>query len=233
MPGIRKSAVIDYYFWTTPNGYKVLVFLEEADIPYRIIPINISKGEQFNPKFLKISPNNKIPVVIDHKPNHSNKPIVIFESGAILLYLAEKTAQFIPTELIKRTEVLKWLFWQVSNLGPMLGQNQHFNQYASEKIPYAIKRYINESIRLFNVLNGKLAHCQYICGQYSIADIACYPWILKHPFLTLQLDDFPHLKRWFEELASRPAIIRAYQKGRAINTTPTVTEESKEFLFGQ
>lgn len=223
--------MIDYYFWTTPNGYKGLVFLEEVDIPYRIIPINISKGEQFNPKFLKISPNNKIPVVIDRKPDRSNKPIVIFESGAILLYLAEKTAQFIPTDLIKRTEVLKWLFWQVSNLGPMLGQNQHFNQYASEKIPYAIRRYVNESIRLFKVLNNKLAHCQYICGQYSIADMACYPWILKHPFLTLQLDDFPHLKRWFDELALRPAIISAYQKGKAINTTPTVTEESKKFLF--
>lgn len=224
--------MIDYYFWTTPNGYKVLVFLEEADIPYRIIPINISKGEQFDPKFLKISPNNKIPVVIDHKPSFSSKPVVIFESGAILLYLAEKTAQFIPTELTERTEVLKWLFWQVSNLGPMLGQNQHFNQYASEKIPYAIRRYVNESIRLFKVLNDKLAQGQYICGQYSIVDMACYPWILKHPFLALQLDDFPHLKRWFDELALRPAIIRSYQKGKAINTTPTVTEESKKFLFG-
>lgn len=224
--------MVDYYFWTTPNGYKVLVFLEETDIPYRIIPINISKGEQFNPKFLKISPNNKIPVVIDHKPNFSNTPIVIFESGAILLYLAEKTAQFIPAEPTERTEVLKWLFWQVSNLGPMLGQNQHFNQYASEKNPYAIKRYVNESIRLFKVLNEKLAHCQYICGRYSIADMACYPWILKHPVLTLQLDDFPHLKRWFDELALRPAIIRSYQIGKSINTTPTVTEESKKFLFG-
>jgi len=224
--------MIDCYFWTTPNGYKVLVFLEETGIPYRIIPINISKGEQFDPKFLQISPNNKIPAVVDHEPTIASGSITIFESGAILLYLAEKTARFIPTDLAARTEVLKWLFWQIGGLGPMLGQNQHFNQYASEKIPYAIDRYINETRRLFKVLNDKLANCQYISGEYSIADMACYPWILKHPFLELQLDDFPYLKRWLDQLAARPAIIRAYEKGAAINTTPTVTEESKRFLFG-
>ncbi len=224
--------MIDCYFWTTPNGYKVLVFLEETGIPYRIIPINISKGEQFDPKFLQISPNNKIPAVVDHEPIIASGSIAIFESGAILLYLAEKTARFIPTDLAARTEVLKWLFWQIGGLGPMLGQNQHFNQYASEKIPYAIERYINETRRLFKVLNDKLAHCQYISGKYSIADMACYPWILKHPFLELQLDDFPYLKRWLDQLEARPAIIRAYEKGAAINTTPTVTEESKRILFG-
>ena len=224
--------MIDCYFWTTPNGYKVLVFLEETGIPYRIIPINISKGEQFDPKFLQISPNNKIPAVVDHEPIIASGSIAIFVSGAILLYLAEKTARFIPSDLAARTEVLKWLFWQIGGLGPMLGQNQYFNQYASEKIPYAIERYINETRRLFKVLNDKLAHCQYISGKYSIADMACYPWILKHPFLELQLDDFPYLKRWLDQLEARPAIIRAYEKGAAINTTPTVTEESKRFLFG-
>jgi GST-like protein len=225
--------MIDCYFWTTPNGYKVLVFLEEASIPYRIIPINISKGEQFDPKFLQISPNNKIPVVVDHEPKvGTSESIVIFESGAILLYLADKTTQFIPTELAARTEVLKWLFWQVSGLGPMLGQNQHFNQFASDKIPYAIKRYVKETKRLFKVLNNKLALCQYIAGEYSIADMACYPWILKHPFLELQIDHFPYLNRWLDELATRPAIIRAYEKGVAINTIPTVTDASKKFLFG-
>jgi GST-like protein len=224
--------MIDCYFWTTPNGYKVLVFLEEVGIPYRIIPINISKGEQFDLKFLQISPNNKIPVVVDHEPKVASGSISIFESGAILLYLAEKTVQFIPTKLAARTEVLKWLFWQVGGLGPMLGQNQHFSQYTSEKIPYAIRRYVNETKRLFKVLNNKLAYCQYICGEYSIADMACYPWVLKHPFLEQQIDDFPYLKRWLDELATRPAIIRAYEKGTAINITPTVTEESKKFLFG-
>ncbi len=223
--------MIDCYFWTTPNGYKVLVFLEETSIPYRIIPINISKGEQFDPKFLQISPNNKIPAVVDHDPETSSGSIAIFESGAILLYLAEKTARFIPTDLAARTEVLKWLFWQMSSLGPMLGQNQHFNQYAPEKIPYAIERYVNETRRLFKVLNDRLVNCRYISGEYSIADIACYPWVLKHPFLELQIDDFPYLKRWLDELATRPAIIRAYEKGTAINITPTVTEESKKFLF--
>ncbi|MEE8150266.1 MAG: glutathione binding-like protein [Nitrosomonadaceae bacterium] len=224
--------MIDCYFWTTPNGYKVLVFLEETSIPYRIIPINISKGEQFDPKFLQISPNNKIPAVVDHDPETSSGSIAIFESGAILLYLAEKTARFIPTDLAARTEVLKWLFWQMSSLGPMLGQNQHFNQYAPEKIPYAIERYVNETRRLFKVLNDRLVNCRYISGEYSIADIACYPWVLKHPFLELQIDDFPYLKRWLDQLAARPAIIRAYKKGAAINTTPTVTEESRRFLFG-
>ncbi len=223
--------MIDCYFWTTPNGYKVLVFLEETSIPYRIIPINISKGEQFDPKFLQISPNNKIPAVVDHDPETSSGSIAIFESGAILLYLAEKTARFIPTDLAARTEVLKWLFWQVGSLGPMLGQNQHFNQYAPEKIPYAIERYVNETRRLFKVLNDRLVNCRYISGEYSIADIACYPWVLKHPFLELQIDDFPYLKRWLDQLAARPAIIRAYKKGAAINTTPTVTEESRRFLF--
>jgi len=223
--------MIDCYFWTTPNGYKVLVFLEETSIPYRIIPINISKGEQFDPKFLQISPNNKIPAVVDHDPETSSGSIAIFESGAILLYLAEKTARFIPTDLAARTEVLKWLFWQMSSLGPMLGQNQHFNQYAPEKIPYAIERYVNETRRLFKVLNDRLVNCRYISGEYSIADIACYPWVLKHPFLELQIDDFPYLKRWLDQLAARPAIIRAYKKGAAINTTPTVTEESRRFLF--
>lgn len=224
--------MIDYYFWTTPNGYKILVFLEEAGIQYRIIPVNLSKGEQFDSKFLQISPNNKIPAIIDYEPEGTRGPIAIFESGAILLYLAEKTSQFIPTELVARTEVLKWLFWQMGGLGPMLGQYQHFNQYAIEKIPYAIERYKKETKRLFTVLNKKLDNSQYISGEYSIADMACYPWILKYHFLGLQLDNFPNLKRWVDLLAARPAIIRAYKKGKEINTTPTVTQESMKFLFG-
>ena len=224
--------MIDFYFWTTPNGYKVLMFLEELDIPYRIIPINISKGEQFGSEFLQISPNNKIPAIIDSDPKSGNAPIEIFESGAILLYLAEKTARFIPSELAARSDVLKWLFWQVGGLGPMLGQYQYFHQYAEKRVPSAIERYKKETERLFSVLNKKLGNSQYISGEYSIADIACYPWILKYSFLGLQIDNFPNLKRWIDQIAVRPAIIRAYKKGVEINSIPTVTKESMRFLFG-
>ncbi len=224
--------MIDFYFWTTPNGYKVLMFLEELEIPYRIIPINISKGEQFGSEFLQISPNNKIPAIIDSDPKSGNEPIEIFESGAILLYLAEKTTQFVPLEVAARTDVLKWLFWQMSSLGPMLGQYQFFHQYAEKRVPSAIERYKKETERLFCVLNKKLENSQYISGEYSIADIACYPWILKYSFLGLQIDNFPSLKRWIDQLAVRPAIIRAYKKGTEINSTPTVTRESMRFLFG-
>ena len=224
--------MIEFYFWTTPNGYKILMFLEELEIPYRIIPINISKGEQFGSEFLQISPNNKIPAIIDTDPKSGNEPIEIFESGAILLYLAEKTAQFVPLELAARTDVLKWLFWQMSSLGPMLGQYQFFHQYAEKRVPSAIERYKKETERLFSVLNKKLEDSQYISGEYSIVDIACYPWILKYSFLELQIDNFPNLKRWIELLAARPAIIRAYKKGAEVNSTPTVTKESMRFLFG-
>lgn len=224
--------MIDFYFWTTPNCYKVLIFLEESGIPYCIIPVNISKGEQFEPGFLQISPNNKIPAIIDSDPTGSDTSIEIFESGAILLYLAEKTNQFIPSALTARTKVLKWLFWQIGGLGPMLGQYQYFHQYAKKRIPYAIERYKNETERLFSVLNKKLDKSQYISGEYSIADMACYPWILKYPFLGIQLDNFPNLKGWIDELSVRPAIIRAYEKGTKVNSTPTVTKESMRFLFG-
>jgi len=224
--------MIDFYFWTTPNGYKILIFLEESGIPYHIIPVNISKGEQFESEFLHISPNNKIPAIIDSDPKGGGAPIVIFESGAILLYLAEKSTQFIPSELSARTEVLKWLFWQMSGLGPMLGQYQYFQQYAMMRIPSAIERYKKETERLFSVLNKKLENSQYVSGEYSIADMACYPWILKNHFLGLQLDNFPNLKRWADQLTARPAIIRAYEKGTEINSIPTVTRESMRFLFG-
>ncbi len=225
--------MIDFYFWTTPNGYKVLMFLEETGIPYRILPINISKGEQFEPEFLRISPNNKMPAIIDDNPGESAGPISLFESGAILLYLAEKTGQFLPQDVPGRTEVLQWLFWQMGGLGPMLGQNLHFGQYAPETIPYAIDRYVNETSRLFKVLDTRLANREFIAGDYSIADMASYPWVFKHPYLQLQVEDFPNLKRWFETIEQRPAVARAYEIGASINTTPTVTEESRKFLLGQ
>ncbi len=225
--------MIDLYFWTTPNGYKVLTFLEETGIPYRIVPVNISKGAQFEPEFLQISPNNKIPAIIDNSPGHPRVPIPLFESGAILLYLAEKTGRFLPKNVAGRNDVLQWLFWQMGGLGPMLGQNLHFGQYAPEKIPYAIDRYVNESKRLFEVMDKQLANREFIAGDYSIADMASYPWIFKHPYLQLELEKFPNLNRWFETIEQRPAVSRAYEIGASINTTPTITEESKKILLGQ
>ena len=225
--------MIDFYFWTTPNGYKVLMFLEETGIPYRIIPVNISKGEQFDPEFLKVSPNNKMPAIVDDSPGESALPISLFESGAVLLYLAEKTGRFLPKTVAGRADVLQWLFWQMGGLGPMLGQNLHFGQYAPEKIPYAIDRYVNETGRLFKVLDKRLKDLEFIAGDYSIADMASYPWVLKHPYLQLQLEDFPSLKRWYNTIEQRSAVARAYEIGASINTTPTVTEESRETLIGQ
>jgi len=224
----------ELFIWTTPNGYKVLLFAEEAGIPYTIKPVNISKGEQFNPDFLKISPNNRIPAFNDHTPKSGKGPISVFESGAILLYLAEKFGRFIPSDLNGRVEVLQWLFWLVGGLGPMAGQNHHFSQYAPEKIPYAIDRYVKETSRLYGVMNRRLADRQFLAGDYSIADMACYPWIVPHERQGQKVTDFPNLKRWFKAIAARPATIRAYKKGKAINTVPTVSDEaSRKILFGQ
>ncbi len=225
--------MIDFYFWTTPNGYKVLMFLEETGMEYRIVPVNISKGEQFDPEFLKVSPNNKMPAIVDRRRNVFGGPISVFESGAILLYLAEKTGRFLPKDAAGRVEVLQWLFWQMGGLGPMLGQNLHFGQYAPERIPYAIDRYVDETSRLFKVLDKRLADREFIADDYSIADIASYPWVFKHPHLQLGLEDFPNVNRWFQTIAQRPAVVRAYEIGASINTTPTVTEESRKFLLGQ
>lgn len=228
-----ELAMIDFYFWTTPNGYKVLTFLEETGIPYRIVPVNISKGEQFEPGFLRISPNNKMPAIVDSSPGVPGVPISVFESGAILLYLAEKTGRFLPKDLAGRSEVFQWLFWQIGGLGPMLGQNLHFGQYAPEKLPYAIDRYVKETSRLFKVLDKRLTDREFIAGDYSIADMATYPWVFKYPYLQLGLEDYPNLERWFESIEQRPAVARAYEIGASINATPTVTEESRKILLGQ
>jgi GSH-dependent disulfide-bond oxidoreductase len=225
--------MIDLYYWTTPNGHKITIFLEEAHLPYRIVPINISKGDQFKPEFLAISPNNRIPAIVDHDPKDGGKPISVFESGAILLYLAEKAGKFMPPDLRHKIEVIQWLFWQVGGLGPMAGQNHHFSQYAPKKIPYAIDRYVNETNRLYGVLNKRLADRQFVAGKYSIADMASYPWIVPYERQGQKLEDFPHLKRWFETIKARPAVVCAYARAKEINTQPTVTEESKRILFGQ
>ena len=225
--------MIELYYWTTPNGHKITIFLEEAGIPYNIVPVNISTGDQFKPEFLAISPNNRIPAIVDNKPKSGGKPIPVFESGAILLYLAEKTRKFVGTDLRQKVEVVEWLFWQMGGLGPMAGQNHHFSQYAPEKIPYAIDRYVKETNRLYGVLNKRLADREFIAGEYSIADMATYPWTVPHERQGQKLEDFPHLKRWFENIKARPAVVRAYERAKEINTQPTVTEESKRLLFGQ
>jgi GST-like protein len=207
--------MIDLYYWTTPNGHKITIFLEEAGLAYRIHPINIGKGEQFAPEFLKISPNNRIPAIVDNNPADAGGSLSLFESGAILLYLAEKTGQFIPPDARGRAKVTEWLFWQMGGLGPMAGQNHHFAVYAPEKIPYAIERYVKETARLYGVLNKQLADRDYIAGDYSIADMACYPWIVPYERQSQKLEDFPNLKRWFNRMASRPAVIRAYERAKA------------------
>jgi GST-like protein len=225
--------MIDLHYWTTPNGHKITIFLEETGLPYRIFPVNISAGDQFKPEFLKISPNNRIPAIVDHEPIGGGAPISVFESGAILLYLAEKTGKFLPAEPHKRYDAVQWLFWQMGGLGPMAGQNHHFVQYAREKLPYAIDRYVRETSRLYGVLNKRLADRAFVAGDYSIADMAAYPWVVPHKNQRQDLDEFPHLKRWFEAIRGRPATVRAYDKAKQVNTAATVSEESRRLLFGQ
>jgi GSH-dependent disulfide-bond oxidoreductase len=224
--------MIDLYYWTTPNGHKITIILEETGVRYKIVPVNISRGDQFKPEFLAISPNNRIPAIVDHEPKDGGRPIMVFESGAILLYRAEKTGKFMRTDLRRKAEVIEWLFWQMGGLGPA-GQNHHFSQYAPTKIRYAIDRYVNETNRLYGVLNKRLADREFVASEYSIADMATYPWIVPHERQGQKLEDFPHLKRWFENIKARPAVVRAYAKAKEINTQPTVTEESKRILFGQ
>ena len=226
--------MIDIHFWPTPNGYKVLLLAIEAGLDYRLKPVNISAGEQFNPDFLKIAPNNRVPAIVDDDPAEGDTPISVFESGAILLYLAEKTGRFIPSDLGGRVEVLQWLMWQTGGLGPMCGQNHHFVRYAPEPIPYAINRYVSETARLYAVLNRRLADREYVAGdEYSIADMACYPWIVPHEVQRMNLEEFPHLARWFKAIGAREGTQRAYAEGKAINSQPTVSEASKKILFGQ
>lgn len=225
--------MIDLYYWTTPNGHKVTIFLEEVGIPYTIHPINIGKGDQFQPDFLAIAPNNRIPAIVDQAPADGGAPLSVFESGAILQYLAEKTGQFLPTDVRDRTEAMQWLFWQMGGLGPMLGQNHHFSQYAPEKVPYAINRYVKETARLYGVLNKRLADRDYVAGAYSIADIAAYPWIVPYEKQGQNLGDFPNLQRWFQAIKARPAVERAYAKAKEVNTSNTLSEEAKKILFNQ
>ncbi|NRN30421.1 glutathione binding-like protein [Photorhabdus heterorhabditis] len=205
--------MIDLYYAPTPNGHKITLFLEEAGLPYNLHRIDIGAGDQFKPEFLAISPNNKIPAIVDQQPADSSKPVTIFESGAILIYLAEKTGKLLSKDMHERIQSLQWLFWQVGGFGPMLGQNHHFNRFAPEKVPYAINRYQEETKRLYKVLNAQLEKKPYLGGQeYSIADIATYPWARSHEYQNIDLDDYPAVKKWFDIISQRPATQTAYNK---------------------
>jgi GST-like protein len=227
--------MIDLHYWPTPNGHKITLFLEETGLPYRIVPVDIGRGEQFTPEFLEIAPNNRMPAIVDHAPADGGGPLSLFESGAILLYLAEKTGRFIASDLRGRAEVLQWLFWQMGGLGPMAGQNHHFRTYASEKLSYAIDRYVNETNRLYGVLDNRLADRAFVAGDdYSIADMAAYPWTVGWERQGQQIDDFPGLKRWQEAIRDRPATIRAYALGERYRKRDAVVDEAaKKILFGQ
>lgn len=211
--------MIDLYYWPTPNGHKITMLLEELQLPYRIKPVDIGKGEQFAADFLAVSPNNRIPAIVDHESDDLSDSLPIFESGAILLYLAEKTGQFLPTPLARRQQVLQWLFWQVGGLGPMAGQSLHFNRFASEQVPYAQQRYRDETSRLYGVLNKQLERFQFVGGrEYSIADMAIYPWIVLHQGSGQALEDYPHLEHWFATVKARPATQRAYEVAQRLKS---------------
>lgn len=227
--------MIDLHYWPTPNGHKITMFLEETGIPYTIFPVNIGKGDQFKPEFLKLSPNNRMPAILDHAPADGGEPISVFESGAILMYLAQKLRKFRPDDVRGQVEVMQWLFWQVGGLGPMAGQNHHFVAYVDNPIPYAIDRYVKETNRLYGVMNKRLVDRRYIAGDaYTIADMACYPWTVSHERQRQNLDDFPNLKRWFHSIADRPATQRAYALGPKYRApAATMTEAEKKILFGQ
>lgn len=228
--------MIELYYWPTPNGHKITLLLEEAGLPYSIKPVNIGKGEQFEPDFLRISPNNRMPAIVDTAPGDGGEPISVFESGAILLYLAEKSGRFLPSDPRGRATTLEWLFWQVGGLGPMLGQNHHFNRYAPERIPYAIERYVNETRRLYGVLDRRLDGRRFIAGEdYTIADMAAYPWIVPYQKQGMALDDYPHLQRWFEHIRGREATRRAYAVTDTIEGRVDLSSdaEARRHLFGR
>lgn len=228
--------MIDLYYWTTPNGHKITLFLEEAGLEYKITPVNIGRGEQFAPEFLEIAPNNRIPAIVDRTPADGGQPLPLFESGAILEYLADKTGKFLPKSGRERYVTLQWLYWQMGGLGPMAGQNHHFRNYAPQKIEYAIERYLKETSRLYGVLDKRLDDNEFIAGDaYSIADMAIWPWIKPHENQGQDIEDFPNLLRWFRTIEKRPAVKRAYALVEEINPQDGVQmdDEARKHLFGQ
>jgi len=226
--------VIDLYFWPTPNGKKITIYLEEASIPYRIIPVNIGAGDQFKPEFLRISPNNRMPAIIDDAPNDGGAPISMFESGAILQYLGDKTGMLYPRDVRARVEVTEWLMWHMAWLGPMMGQASHFRHYMVGKAPYAEERYTREVARLFRVLDEHLAERDFIAaGELSIADIACYPWVAAYKPTGVQLDDYANLSRWAAGMRARPGVQRGMRVGAELSENAPIDENAKKVLFGQ
>jgi GST-like protein len=232
--------MIDLHYWPTPNGWKITIMLEECGLPYKLVPVNIGTGEQFKPEFLKVSPNNRMPAIVDHEPPDGGDPVAVFESGAILQYLAEKAGKFLPKDLRGKYEVLQWVNWQMGGLGPMAGQATHFNMYAPqfnpvEQLTYGQNRYTNEVNRLFGVLNKRLADREFVAGAYSIADMAIWPWVVPWENFKQKLEDFPHLKRWFEDsMGKRPAVVKGKAAGADLRPAPGVqTEEQRKVLFGQ
>ncbi len=220
--------MIDLYYWPTPNGWKVTIFLEESGVPYRVVPVNIGRGDQFKEEFLKISPNNRMPAIVDTETGES-----VFESGAILLRLAENTGQFLAAKGAERTAALEWLFWQVGGLGPMAGQLSHFTNYAPEKIAYALERYANEYDRLISVMERRLKHTEYLAGAYSIADMAAWPWVKPYERFGLSLDPYPSVRRWFESIGLRPAVQRGIDVGKDWAKPGQMDDEARRLLFGQ
>ena len=225
--------MIDLYFFPSPNGLKVAIMLEECGLPYRIAPVNILRGEQFAPEYLRINPNNKIPAIVDH--DLPGGPLPVFESGAVLLYLAEKSGRFLPQDTRGRYTALQWLFWQVAGLGPMAGQAHHFRIYAPQKIDYAIERYTNEVNRLYGVMDSRLEDRDYLAGDYSIADMACIGWVRSHEKQGQDLAEFPYLKAWFERLIARPAVAKGLMLGRDDSQSDRIAHdpEAQKVLFGQ
>jgi GST-like protein len=230
-PTVETSKMIQVYSWPTPNGHKVHIMLEECGLPYRVIPVDIGAGEQFRHEFLAISPNNKIPAIVDREGPGGN-PISLFESGAILLYLAGKTGKFLPEGTADKYKVMEWLMFQMGSIGPLLGQAHHFRIYASEKIPYAIERYTNEARRLYGVMDRQLSRHKYIAGsEYTIADIAIFPWLRSWKNQGIDWNDFPHLKGWFDEIGARPAVQRGVAT-LADRRRPLVDDKARSVLFG-
>jgi len=223
--------MIDLHYAPTPNGWKISIMLEELGLPYQVIPVNIRAGEQFRPEFLAISPNNRIPVIVDHEPADGQGPFSVFETGAILIYLADKTGRFLPKAARPRSRVMEWLMWQMSGLGPMLGQHGHFALYAAEKIPYAIERYRDEAARLYRVLDTQLGKTgAYVAGDYSIVDIACFPWTMTHKAQGFTLDDYPNVKRWYAEVRARPQVQAGLAIGKFVKEP--FDEEARRNMFG-
>ncbi len=222
--------MIDLYYWPTPNGWKITIFLEEASLPYRVVPVDITRGQQFEPTFLQISPNNRMPAVVDHAPADGGDPVSVFESGAILWYLAEKTGKFLPSEARARARVSQWLHWQMGGLGPMSGQANHFRNYAPERIAYATDRYINEVRRLYSVMNTRLATAEHLADDYSIADMASWPWVRGHRYVGLELAEWPHLERWFKAVGARDAVARGVAVGTDLQRP--LDDEARKHLFG-